>query len=177
MDINTLKKFCANGIDRINIQAPWSKGEHSYATNGHVIIRVPRLAEVPENDKAPLAEKIFTVGAPAEWFPLSGIKLPKIKTMVCECDDNGMVYHEDCSDCSGHKCEECGGTREITVGEDKPVAIGKAFFQNKYLRLLKGLPNCKISPGADAESIAVFEFDGGDGLIMEVRVFGEGREP
>ena len=175
--IELLKKFCHDDATRTSIATPWSAGEHSFATNGHMIVRVSRLADVPEREDAPFLGKMFPYADPAEWFALADIKLPKPKTVDCSgCDGDGEIEHEECADCSGHKCEECNGTGEVTP-LDIPVPVGNTHFQLGYLLTLKDLPNCKIGPGpasplASLLKEAPFQFDGGDGLLMPINLGG-----
>jgi hypothetical protein len=205
--IEILKKFCSDDATRVNVATPWSKGEHSYATNGHILIRVPRLEDVPERDDAPGAvDKMFDIPAPAEWFPLAEIALPDVALTTektcpdcngtvgeegadCpECDGAGTVdfdnrfsdYEVDCKTCDGEgkikKCETCNSTGKIEVKSLNPVAVGGAHFQLHYLLLLKELPNCKIGPAEKPMGQAPFQFDGGDGLLMPMKPFGEWKK-
>lgn len=189
-----LLKFCSDR--RENLTAPWSAGDHTYATNGHVIVRVPRLPDVPENALAPKVaanedHAMFPYAEPATWFPLSDIELPDApKCHDCdgkgthpdcpECDGDGAItfsssqhdYEVTCKSCDGdpkpHSCDNCGGT-----GKDERrfvrVSVGGACFQRHYLAMLKALPNCKIGPDVDPLKQAPFVFDGGDGLLMPCR--------
>ncbi|MCK9361657.1 hypothetical protein M0Q28_05570 [Patescibacteria group bacterium] len=170
--IETLKKFCAAADgSRINLH-PWSKGEYSYATNGHIIARVPRLADVPERDGALSTDYLFPYADPPAWFALSDIELAKVKTVDCsECDGDGEVRHEECPDCDGHPCPDCDGTGKVTPMQ--PVAVGNSHYQLAYLLILKALPNCKIGPNVNPMYQAPFTFDGGDGLLMPMKPFGE----
>lgn len=170
-----LNRFCSKDGFRPSISEPWSRGTYSYATNGHVICRVPRQEDISERDDAPGAvDKMFDIPAPAEWFPLADMKIPKEKMVECsECED-GKIQHEECQDCDGHTCENCNGTGKVSQAMT-PVAVGNTHFQGVYLRILKDLPDCKLGPHADLMGCAVFMFDGGDGLLMPMKAF-EGRE-
>ena len=168
MTKDDLMKFCATGRGHINISVPWSDGEYSYATNGHVIIRVPRLGDVHEKDTAPQTKQLFPYPDPPAWFALAEIKLPKTKTVDCsECDGEGEVEHKECSSCRGHYCEECNGTGKVIPR--RPVPVGNSHYQYGYLLMLMELPNCKIGPDVDPMKQTPFQFDGGDGLIMPMR--------
>ena len=48
-----LKPFCSREVGREYLRQPFSFGEWTYATNGYVMVRVPRRDDVPENDKVP----------------------------------------------------------------------------------------------------------------------------
>ncbi len=149
-----------------NLSTPWSAGEYSYASNGHIIIRISRLSDVDEKDTAPKGvDKMFPAVAPAEWFDVTAMDLPEIETVDCrEC--NGDIPVHDCPDCAC-TCEYCNGTGKIE--NPKPFKVGVASFQPKYLQLLKTLPGCSLGPTRE-DYAAHFKFDGGDGLLMPVRV-------
>jgi hypothetical protein len=54
-----LQKFCGDDSSRPMFRRPFSQGAFSYATNGALIVRVDRLAEVAELDSAPHVERFF----------------------------------------------------------------------------------------------------------------------
>ncbi len=141
-------KFC--DPDRHpSINRPWSVGDKTYSTNEHVIIRIDRHPEIEERENAADVYKLFAeVFPPQEWFEIP--ELPK-------------PVFENCEFCFGKGCDECDGEGKFEVLEK--TKINGCFFQNKYLRLLEELPNCKISP-TGKEKPAWFKFNGGDGLIM-----------
>jgi len=182
-----LKQFCHD--DHHTLSAPWSLEEHTYASDGHIMIRVARLPEVPENDRAPDARKILPKAQPAEWFTLPDCKLPgledcptcngKGKDVECpECDGDGEVwlknsyneYECECKSCEGSgqlpECPKCNGTGKLYPNEG--IQVGCAKFHPKYLLRLAALPNCKIGPMAPTET-AWITFDGGEGVLMPVR--------
>jgi hypothetical protein len=49
-----LDLFC--DPERRNLAVPFSLNRHTYATNGHIIVRVPRRPDIPENKEAPNPE-------------------------------------------------------------------------------------------------------------------------
>lgn len=125
-----LQQFAAGEDDlRYYIRLPWSRGEWSYATNGHIIVRVPRLADVDENPQAPGAEKLFAETKQAEFIP------------VPEC---AMPPDVDCTYCDGtgkdpgdrrYNCKECDhGERPSLEGLD----VGPASFAKRYLAMIQG---------------------------------------
>ncbi len=195
MDKNDLQPFCSEDESRKGITQPWSEGEYSYATNGCILIRVPRLGDVPECDEAPknvdkmfasqesrmgpehaLAALTFTVDEPTQCPECKG----KGKVDNCpECYGTGEVhfgnlynnYIVECASCGGGgiphdpKCQVCSGTGKLEVVT--PAKVGEAWFNATYLQLLKTLPDCKIgAPFPTPISPAYFHFVGGDGLLM-----------
>ena len=133
MDIQTLKPFCCEDTDKEGICTPYSWGEFTFATNGHMQIRVPRLAEVLENEKAPVIEftELDPVGKhylkePATWLPVPAIT---IKPEICAvCDGTGKAAV--CPECNGeqsvdlsttfnsygyHDCKTCDADGQISL--------------------------------------------------------------
>ena len=173
MTKDDIMPFCSNLSP--NMFAPWSKGEYTYATNGHMIVRVPRLEDVPEREDAPSTDSVFPYKEPTNWIDFADIELPEKEMADCsKCNGDKTYHHEECPDCDGHDCEECDRTGKVAIRQ--PVPVGNTHYQIVYLSILKGLPNCKIGPNADPMNYAVFKFDGGDGLLMPMKPFGEWKE-
>lgn len=137
---------------RRNISAPFSDATYTYATNGHIVIRVPLRADVPASDFAPKCDRLFQQFATGdrEWLQIPD--LPEAIMQPCiYCDTNDP-----------DPCIECHDT--LICERPVSVEIGGSHFARKYLAMIKALPNCVIAPnGLDA---AWFKFDGGDGLLM-----------
>lgn len=194
MNKEDLQKYC-DRPDRENIATPFSIGDFTYATNGHVIVRVPRLSDVPERGNAPKAEELFSKMEIGEYFPIPYVPAEK-KENCPECE--GLGYYTECPECEGsgdvefstdyhdytETCETCGGSGKFTKenplecekcgGEGKVVKreimeASRNMYDTKYLRWLKELPNCMLST-AEYLSPTHFKFDGGDGLIMQMKV-------
>lgn len=161
-----LKKFCSNRNKRCAV--PWSRGDYTFATNEHIIVRVPRLSDIPEKEEAPdaliLWKTVLISGDP--------VLIPDLPSPI-------MVR---CEDCLGEprvaiaECEECNGTgmvRDIQNSE-----VGGMFFADQYLELIKELPDYKFYPvkydfptgGSFRVGPSPFTFDGGDGLLLPVRI-------
>ena len=191
-----LQDFCSKDSTRLSINAPWSVGEYTYATDGHILIRVPRLPDVPGNPAAPGTEKLFaeTVAA-GEWLDVSD--LPDIEYDSCkECNGTGK-QGAICDKCDGEdhrsyptcedgsvECEDCDGTGlgkadgeiicEDCSGSGKqkkkqPVKIGKEHVDARLLRLIKDLPGIKVANSEKTLGPLIFRFDDGDGLVMPMR--------
>lgn len=70
---NDLLAFCnpeRRGFYLSDLSVPWSAGDFSYASNGHILLRVPRLAEIPENSRAPKVDRLFPDTPASEWWPI-----------------------------------------------------------------------------------------------------------
>lgn len=150
-----LKRFCIaeNGWTSFDIGDPFELGDFTYATNGHIAIRTPRIDDGISSDgrKIPNIEKIFSDAIePEEYIPVP---------------DPGPIIVEVCDECwEGPDCE-CEGTGLI-----EPLSylkVGKQCFQRKYLRLLRTLPDVEIGT-TDGMNPARFRFSGGDGVIMPI---------
>ena len=193
-----LKKFCADEDDcRYYTHEPFSRGDYTYATEGHLIVRVPRL-DLVETDRSReatkrLGEKVERMFADrnkaAELLPIPAVDLLPITT----CGDcGGTGKNAECPECDGNKevefsnayhdyeftCETCNGTGRVEgecdncngTGRVETFAsteVGNARFQNKYLHMIAALPNSKIAP--DGNNGAYVTFDGGEGLLMPIR--------
>ena len=145
-----LLPFCFQYDGYVAIQRPFSSGPYSFATNGYLLIRVPRMADVNDEDEVG-ANRIFEKALmPTEWHPVP---------------NPGPPVFERCSWCGGKNggCDECDWT-----GHEEPftaVRVGDQFFQARYLRLLLRLPGVMIGTTWGINAARV-RFDGGDGLIM-----------
>ena len=141
MNAQDLQRFCADSDDiRYYLREPWSDGDYSYATNGHIILRVARLPNVEEQPKAPNAEVLFAKTKPASnWLPIPVATMPP---------------DVDCERCRGtkrdlddrrFKCDVCGGTgkQRAQIG----VRVGGASFDQGYLSMLQGW---EIAPNGKA---------------------------
>jgi hypothetical protein len=104
-----LISFCqTDGSKAIN--TPWSEGDYTYASNGHLLVRVPRREDVAEKIEAPnIAGTSLGAGldkTPAEW-----VDVPRL-----------VVAPDDCPECKGtgkqYNCPECEGEGEVHLSTD-----------------------------------------------------------
>jgi len=160
MTRDDLLPFCADSTDdRECFRQPWSRGDYTYATNGHVLIRVPRLADV-EDGTGPLPSPIQSVDAlvqpadGAQWLPVPTVEM--LAPVPCGwCGGIGKSF----SECF------CGGTGESN--SIVRVTVGEVDYQARYLALLCRLPHCEIAP--NGLKTAAIRFDGGVGALMPLR--------
>lgn len=119
-----LKLFCSKRpTHAMKLAVPWSFGEFTYASDGVIIIRVPRLPDAPENVNAPQAWRgelpgMFT-REPVEWVDVPTVDYKGGPCSVCngtaeafmcpECEGEGEVYlatkfndydEQDCKSCT-----------------------------------------------------------------------------
>lgn len=160
-----LKAFCGGDAFRPYLAQPFSRGENTYATNGRICLRLPRMADVPEQDK-PKAEEIFAKAKmDCQYFELEAFKLPtREEEEDCRaCEGRGTDH--DCPECTC-RCGSCGGTglHQPTIA----VGIGNGVFSHKHVLLMQNLPGLRVGETDGTEAMP-FRFDGGDGLVMPMR--------
>ena len=173
-----LLKFCSKEEARFNISRPFSKGEYTYATNGHLAIRVARTDQ-PENLEAPDCERLFAAaierGEPP-WIDLPPFQLHRKRCPICR--GTGFVDEEyrSCAKESpnAYECEECEGGVILSGSAIVKAKKGKVRMASQYLDLLKDLPEIKIGVVGDestrTDKPIRFKFDGGEGLLMPMRM-------
>lgn len=194
MTTDELRAFCDTGSERRVVQAPFSLDAWTYATDGSIIVRVPRLPEVAELPNRLLTPpELFANNPPGPlWYPVptlppAPMAVPcsrcggKAKPVCPACHDTGEVSFEfwhgatrytadvTCPVCHGEvRCGRCDGTLIERRDEEPPVELGPALFAPKYIRLLAALPHCEMAP-SNASDVCRVRFDGGDGLVMPMR--------
>ena len=191
-----LKEFCSIDAARVNITTPWNDGEYALATDGMMIIRVPRQEGLPERGAEPFMRPdyrcVIKVPAGAEYVT----EFPVVKEFEENCRECGGSGSDqiDCDDCSGKgevececcgqdtDCDNCDGTGKI--GDPNKVCaecngaktfakrihkIGDSHFQSLLIDRVKDLTGIRIANVGDMTP-AHFIFDGGDGAIMPLRM-------
>src|SRR5271166_6020370 len=161
-----LTKFVSTDVGRARMARPWSRGEFTYATNGHIMVRIPRLAEVPERSDGPDVEsKVMPLLADqTETAPLPAYELPKVDKDEClTCNGRGLIH--GCPDCKC-KCYDCDGTGAVRVKVS--IELSGAIYDADYIELLRTtLSGLRFSVRPPKEGPAKFSFDGGGvGAIM-----------
>ena len=164
-----LKPFCSTDRFRPNLHNPFSLGSWTYATNGHVCVRVPRRDDVPEaTDKPVAANTLFERRnfSDAILRPLGEFDLPTLERWPCSrCEGRG--HKHDCPDCNC-ECENCDGRGETE--EDASVGVGGRFYTARYLRAVSALPELQIETNPPGNDPLFFRFaEGGEGLWMPLR--------
>src|SRR5271166_2898199 len=150
-----LAKFVSTDVERARMARPWSRGEFTYATNGHIMVRIPRLAEVPECSDAPDVEGIVMplLADQTETAPLPAYELPKVDKNECRtCEGRGLEH--DCPDCEC-ECDDCDGTGAVRAH----VSIGLcgAIYNADCIELLRTtLPGLRFSVRLPKEGPAKF---------------------
>ena len=158
-----LQDFCAErNLSAIyNLTEPWSAGEWSYATDGFVIVRVPRQADIPERKNVPdVGELLRAFAGPEPTLDIPEFPEPK---------------HKGCADCAGRGtyndgvvCEDCDGTGNQPVSGTVWI-MGKPYNDYVLYKIVR-LPGVKIAEGLGGKKPVRFSFDGGEGLIMGANI-------
>lgn len=158
-----LQQFCSKDEERYYLLKPFSMGEWTYATNGHICVRVPRLPDIAESDKAPKAQTLFKErpeGYQKPNFP----DLPELSDMDCPaCDGRGTEH--DCDDCQCG-CDACDDTGQVTTDYKVGVGVSGIPFALHYIRMIAGLPGLEIAKVIVPKEPMAFRFDGGEGILM-----------
>lgn len=143
---------------------PWTSGGFTYATNGHLCVRLPAIPEIPDNKEAPNTASLpwDAVVTEDQWLKIDLLKFEQVDCEVCQ---RGEPIHR-CPDCSC-ECENCDDGK---VFKDPVVKIGSKSVNPKYLKRIQELPNALVAPDATPKEQAIpFKFDGGQGLLMPMR--------
>lgn len=163
-----LMQFCAKEKYRQNLKFPFTKDGYTWATNGHVIVRVAKRDDVKESDFSPDVVFVFSHYKNGGMVKLDTTSLPPVtfNKSDCECCHGRGTGH-DCDDCT-HICEECDGAGKLSSSSDDTacVLIGKVNFAMGYIRQLGKLPGIQIYAKPMSLEPCSFKFDGGKGLIM-----------
>lgn len=124
-----IMKFCSKETSRDKTNKPFTVDGFTYATNGHLIMKVPEMPEFKDNGNSgpgrATTMKEWTADV-LEWFSCPVI--PEImdepckvcggigRAFVCpECDFDGMVeLKTKFSDYESQQCETCGGHGQVT---------------------------------------------------------------
>lgn len=131
-----LQRFCADEETdpRPYLWKPWSRSAYTYASNAKILVRVPRLSDVAENDKVPAADKLMEDTKTGEWMPVPIIAAP----VTANCKTcHGRGNHE-CSCGDAHECGTCKGEGTVINTDWSATDVGNAKFANCYLALIQG---------------------------------------
>lgn len=162
-----LNKFCGNEESRPYLSKPFSRGEHTFATNGHILVRVPIISGIPDTETGlPNVKNVIDQAAEAIRYvrlPADANLNPKMEE--CEwCEGTGLE-HLSCKSCAC-KCEHCGGTKQVE--KCISASVGSVIFNIKYLRLIREL-GAEIAIANTPDKPIPFRFEGGDGFVMAMR--------
>jgi hypothetical protein len=143
-----LSKFCyvrsEENNNPLEIDLPFNKGEYSYATNGHILVRVPKQIYIntPEGKNLPKnIEKSFLNN---EWGD-------KVEFSTKSFSDVHFISH---------------ASEKIFY-----LKMGDSNFNIKYLLMIRDIEGIEFYPSIkDKHLQAYFKFNGGDGALMPCRI-------
>jgi hypothetical protein len=185
--------------DHPKMCGPFSLGDYSYATNGHILVRVSRLADVPEREA--LNEKAARMFDGLDFMALDAalVDIPNFsppdpnpcpvcegsgKVSTCpECKGAGEVTFEN--DFNEYECEclTCLGQRKVSGQKSicgdcngtgnlrvvNRIAVGCSGFSSHSLSLMRNHLPGVKIAPTDPEKAAYFKWAGGDGMLMPMR--------
>jgi len=164
-----LQKYCSTELFKLYLHHPFSQSNYTYATNGHILVRVPLRPDV-EKQKKPNVSSVWPKYEPTAWIAPLTFDFPEPESLPCkDCYNGGRVH--DCPGCEC-VCQKCGGTEEIFV--IRAVKLGPLYIQEKYARLMMELPKIEIEAQPPLMGPVQFRFDGGRGLVMPCILPGHG---
>jgi len=159
----TLMPFCSVSPAKPHFRQPSSQGEFTYACDGRILIRVARLADVPEVEGYVNMDRVMgQFHAEGDWQP-APMKFTEAKIGPCHaCGGQGTHFCEKCGE--DHDCARCEG--KGTKEEMQWMEIDGRRIQNKFLRLVAALPGAEFNTTGDENTPVSFRFAGGIGLVM-----------
>lgn len=141
--LETLKKFCHDGPCVLQLNDPFSIGDFTYATDGRLAIRFPKLEAVGIVEGAP--KNMVKL-----WDEVWGIPVPAWESASM---DGVTLSYEPCDYCGGkgyyglkrnkNICDECDGEKRLPKhDEDSQKYIGKNLIDGWMLkRILDSFPD------------------------------------
>lgn len=166
--IDILKMFCADSSDtRYYLHKPFTKDGYTWATSGHMIVRVPIVDGIGDHEGTPNVSKVFNDAFSEKNMRPLMCAVPEIADNERDCEEcDGRGTEHDCPDCKC-ECEYCNGSGRIKAKTS--ISVGGALFNAEYIKLLSSLPNLIIQGDPEKFKPMSFTFDGGCGLIMPLR--------
>jgi hypothetical protein len=164
-----LQQFCGADECRHYLMKPFSRDGFTYATNGHIMVRVVLRPEVPDVDKKFNQEGPLKDLDGATFFRPSFELPPKPEVGECPTCKGRGVAHE-CPDCEC-QCGTCDGSGESDGERLFSTSIGLKSFSLSYVRQVLSLPAVELAtlPEAPDEKPLLFRFADGVGALMPMR--------
>ncbi|HYE19232.1 MAG TPA: hypothetical protein VEA69_12350 [Tepidisphaeraceae bacterium] len=198
--LEILKRFCAKEDGRYAMSEPFAKGGYTYATDGHIAVRVPTpdVADTGPTDGAKPVDAAsmfqrFGGDATTPW-PAADYHCAEGECETCE--GAGRVNRTPCDVCHGtgeHRCHDCGDVHDCrrceggSVGGDpcpechgvrrvvapRRLCVGGVWVAVKYDRMIRSLGEVTyaVAKPADLQQPMVrFRWPGGEGLVTGIGV-------
>jgi len=147
-----LSYFCSLELARPYIMQPWTRAGFTYATDGHIMVRVPARADVPDNSEVPDAERVFRQVDFSTCFAAPLPKLPPIRFRLEDLSEPG-----DLPAC-------------YTILDRETVGFRGAIYQVNLMHLVFWLPDVECGRARSPVDPLPFRFaNDGVGCVMPVR--------
>jgi hypothetical protein len=178
MSVIDLAVFCFGDQNTI-LSLPFSAGAWTYATDGSIVVRVPRRADVGQDPEYRTYITRFDrwlaedASRDAHLAPLQPLWRPPPSHGLVACKTCGGSGKTECPACGGPEdCLDCENGKveaDIVLVEVAPLN----FISNKYWHMLAPLPGLRMDLRQHEPDNPVrryFRFDGGEGLLMGCRM-------
>jgi hypothetical protein len=190
-----LNRFVAWPYDaREYIRRPILRDGWVYATNGHIMVRVPWAEDIDAVESAIPKGMSFLLDTNRRDTYVEFPAIPPAEACA-SCSGFGSAYKcpncgrtgEFCRGDEEYQCKRCAGSGQVDAGDEanvvpcdacegtgkwlyQPVQVGGTRFARRYMDLIGSLPGVKFAPHPISEyAPAYFVFDGGEGLLMSMR--------
>lgn len=166
------------------IRKPWTVGDYTHATDGRILVRVPKLDGFDATEDA-VTKTAGVIAQFSDWKNAGqGMPLPAFQPRETEncktCKGTGRAEYVECDTCGGAislngqtiKCVDCSGTGHRLKpgpGGFAAVKLGSQFTSSFYYEKLASLPGLVWFNASDALGPMYFRFDDGDGLLMPLK--------
>jgi hypothetical protein len=141
------------------LTVPFTEGDYTYATDGAIIVRVPKRPgfEKKQGARYPKVERVGTFTAPGRLRKCPAVKGPPLGVdpwwMECNISEDGEDEWPEVIDAAVER-----------------IVIRDEFFGRRYVWLISQLPGVKIANCRVASDPGLyFQFDGGSGYVKALR--------
>lgn len=172
-----LERFCADKFGRAHLQKPFTLGDYTYATNGHIAVRVPKRGEQDSEEHEVIVaalERYFEEGrkSAGPMLPIPDGELPARESQKCVfCQGEGQL--DTCPTCDQPcVCPECKGDGKVWLDVVGVEIFRCVVVSSEYLSWIKQLPAPRIRKMRKYETDLhpiYFEFEGGIGVLQSRR--------
>lgn len=190
--LETLKRFCHD--NRVPMTELFSQGGYSYATDGKIAIRIPRVKMVGEKVGTPQMDRLpWGHRDVSDWMGLPYYDTTSLDRCGA-CHGDGTL--QDCPECDGEgvvsldneyneyecECKTCGGEAalpgDLVEGRNcsvcggtgtaltEAISWGAGYIAIHLLEKIKSLPDARLSLVGDGNAPFMFIFRGGEGIVM-----------
>ena len=168
--LNDLQPFCSTDDFRPHLNRPFNSGGYTYATNGHILVRIPAIEGVAGCESLDVNDIVHQHFTTDLKFATARMKTMAVSRLAhnekCDACDGTGIEHE-CPNCHC-KCPECDGTGTMP-GKWPIVKIDRFCFQGNYVKLMQSFGEVSISPAQSPRNPLSFYFEGGEGLLLPYR--------